>query len=146
MSVKNIVVPGVPVVKAAQGLPATTTSTLFTVTGAIMVTGLIGRVTAALGATATSLSLGIGSSNTALATATVVTSAAQNTLLVPTTTGSPPVAAGLSQGLAAFVSGIPALMTPLITASNITWTTNATDTGQIEWYLWYVPFDTGSVS
>lgn len=135
-------VPGTLVQKAAQGLPATTTSNLYTVSGNVLVTGMLGVVTSATGATATNLSLGVsnGSATGAIATATAVTSLAVGTFLFPA--GSSGVGGALKVAGAAFVQAPPLALNPFfVAAGNITWTTNATDTGQVAWYLWYVPLD-----
>lgn len=233
MSARQLLVPGSLVVKAPQALPASATANLYVVSGAVLVTGLLGRVTTALGATATNLSLGTTNSAAAsLATATPITSKPVGTWLIPTgiesialaTPGQPAVPAtgvaqqnvnsypvtvvisangatitnvsvnGITVGAAAGTYEVPAygsisiaysvatptwvwsnaspaggvgqlvasagpaflgpsygdanmpdLIAPfLLSADTITWTTSATDTGQVEWYLWYVPIDTSA--
>lgn len=146
MSVKERLVPGLLVAKAAQNLPQTATATLFTVAGGlVLVTGILGVVTTALGATVTTLSLGVTGSNAALATATAVTSATAGTVYAPTTgaagaAGTPIVSA------TPFVSvAEPNFLAPVyVFTTNITWTTSANDTGQMKWYLWYIPIDTSA--
>jgi hypothetical protein len=150
MSARQSLVPGTLVVKAPQALPATATANLYVVSGAVMVTGILGRVTTATGATVTTLALGTtASTTTSLATATAITSKAAGTWIIPSASGTPLVGGALTvssgpQFLASSFPGsfLPGLMAPFFVATDtITWTTSATDTGQIEWYLWYVPID-----
>lgn len=140
MSVKTVV-PGTLVTKAAQNLPQTATANLYSVSGgSVLVTGLLGLVTSAVGAVATTLALGCTAGSTAIATATAITSKPVGTFVFPVNSsgiGGALVAAG-----AAFVSSPPFIVNPFIVgAGNITWTTSASTTGQIQWYLWYVPLD-----
>lgn len=155
MSARQVLVAGTPVVKSNLALPATATATLFTVAGGgVMVTGLLGRVTTALGATVTTLALGsTNSSTTSIATATTVTSKAAGTFLIPTVSSSVGGALTATTG-PAFLNttwpavndfNIPTLLGSFFIANDtITWTTSATDTGAITWYLWYVPIDTSA--
>lgn len=131
---------GQQVTKAVQNLPQTATANLYTVTGAVLVTGLLGRVTTVLGATATTLSLGVTGTNAGLATAVAVTSAAVGTLLYPT----PPTGQAAGALIVATTGILFPGSEPFFVAQNITWTTSASDTGQVEWYLWYVPVSPGS--
>jgi hypothetical protein len=95
---RNIVI-GTLVTKAAQTLPQNTTKTLYTVTGsAVLITGLMGVVTTAIGATATNLSVGMapttGTAETAgIANATAITSLAVGTWLHAPINGSASVSA-----------------------------------------------------
>lgn len=139
---------GVQVTKATQALPQTATSTLFTVSGgAVLVQAIVGQVTTATGATATNLSLGtvptIGSSNSAsLASATAITSLEAGTWLSVQATsskGGGALLAGTNAGTTLYPS-VPFI----VAAGTITWTTSASDTGAISWYLDYVPLDTGA--
>jgi len=154
MSAKQLVVPGVQVVKSALALPATATANLFVVTGAVLVTGILGRVTTATGATATTLALGTtGSTTTSLATATAITSKAAGTWIYQTIASTAFAALTVVSAPAPLittypVSGelqLPGLVAPFLIANDtITWTTSATDTGNITWYLWYAPIDAGA--
>lgn len=211
---------GLQVLKAAQALPQTTTATLFTVTGGmVVVTSLVGLVSSSLGATTTNLSLGtaptVGTAQTAgIANLTAVASLAAGTTLMAPINGSsaistPSVPAstvaqsnpnpftakvvitggtmtnvsvnGVTQGTGAGTYLVPAFGTITLTytvaptwawtnartlstapgagissfglrpasgftvnAGTITWTTDASDTGQVAWYLTYVPLDTGA--
>lgn len=146
----RFIVPGTLVTKAAQALPATATANLFTVAGgSVLVTGLLGVVTTACGATATTLALGTtpGGTTASIATATAITSAAVGTSLVATSAAG--VASALLVAPVPFLSAVPPMfIAPFVLgagiATSITWTTSATDTGQIKWYLWYVPLDTSA--
>lgn len=150
MSTKNIVLPGVPVIKTNQALPATATATLYTITGGdIMITGLFARVTTALGATATNLSLGTGLGGTAaLATATAIASHAAGAWFAMSQTGGNPAALLTPAGPLLFgpLNDLWASMAGCLVAGpdTITWTTSATDTGALTWYLYYVPLTTGA--
>jgi hypothetical protein len=155
MSARQILVAGTSVVKSSLALPATATGNLFTVTGGgVMVTGLLGRVTTATGATVTTLSLGTtGSTTTSLATATAITSAAAGTFLIPSVASSAGGALTVTKGPAFLNSAwpatndfnIPTLFGAFFLANDvITWTTSATDTGAVTWYLWYLPIDTSA--
>ncbi len=147
-------VKGNQVVKTALTLPATTTGTLFTVSGgAVLVTSFFGVVSTATGATATTLSIGtaptVGTAKTAgLATAQAITSLEAGTWIglqpasVVTNTytiGSLAVSGATSAGNVIF--DVPDFT---VAAGTITWTTNATDTGAVSWYITYVPLDTGA--
>jgi hypothetical protein len=154
MSARQTLVPGTLVVKAPQALPATATANLYVASGAVMVTGLLGRVTTATGATATNLSLGTtGSTTTSLATATAIASKAAGSWMFPTISSAAFAGLQIASGPTPFLltsptpgeDQLPGLIAPfLLGADTITWTTSATDTGAVEWYLWYVPIDTSA--
>jgi hypothetical protein len=132
--------PGYQVVKAAQALPQTATANLFAVSGAVLVTGLFGLVTVALGAVATTLSLGTTVSGTSIATATSVASKAAGTWLVPQNSSG--LGGALITTDAPYIPNAwPGDAQFMTAAANITWTTSASDTGQVRWYLWYIPID-----
>lgn len=136
---------GQVVVGAAKNLPQTAAGNIFTITGGpILLTGLFGIVTSALGATATTLSVGSTggtSSGVSLATAVAVTSSPVGTVLaVPSPAGGALVVSatggvGLSTGKPQDAGGLA-----VVTAGSLTVTTNANDTGQVQWYLMYIPF------
>jgi hypothetical protein len=139
-------VPGYLVTKGAQALPQTATSTLYTVTGGSVVVQLMaGLVTTALGATVTSLSLGNTPTGGANASASIATSAVVTSKVLGSW-----YAANFSAGVAAapFQGNVVALQAPvvpfIVPAGVITWTTTAGDTGQMQWYLVYVPLDSGA--
>jgi hypothetical protein len=147
MSAKNVAFPGILAIKTAQALPATTTATLFTQSGgSVLVTGLFGLVTTAIGGTATSLALGTSVSNTAIMPSTAITSKAAGTWVVPQSASGVAAAPLTLAGGAAYLPASSYVATPLLLGSgcNITWTTTATDTGAISWYLWYIPIDADS--
>jgi hypothetical protein len=148
---------GTLLVKSALALPQTATATLFTVAnGAVIVNGLIGRITTAAGGTATTLSLGTTAGGVAsLATATAITSKAAGTWLTPIAAAEVAGALQVIGPSSMYVGGTnfpnppewPAgPLAPFFQApDNITWTTSANDAGNITWYLWYVPLDAGVV-
>jgi hypothetical protein len=121
---------GLYVDRAAAALPATATQTIFNVAnGGILLTSFVGRVGTALGATATTVTVGVTPSGGG---------SAQNAGLA-TTVGAALVvaaAAGTPQLLIADSLYIP--------AGAITITTSATDTGTVRWTLSYIPYDTGA--
>jgi len=133
---------GITKVIATQNLPQTATATLFTVNGGLIaVNYIVGLVTTALGATVTSLSLGntpTGGANApaSIATSAVVTSKVLGSLYVALFTSS--IAAAPIQ--ANVVSLVP-LAPFIVPAGVITWTTTASDTGQMAWYISYLPID-----
>lgn len=114
--------------------------------GTVLVEFLAGLVTTALGATVTTLSLGNtptggSAANTSIATAGTVTSKPAGTLFLPTFAsgvGSTPVIASGVQAQAGSTSSF------LVPAGTITWTTSANDTGQMQWWLSYLPVDAGA--
>jgi hypothetical protein len=138
---------GVQVVKSAQTLPQTATSTLYTVAGgSVLVTGLLGLVSTVIGSTATTLSLGtVPTTGTAeaagIATATAITSSEAGTWMGPLAASAKggALAVGSDGGKAIFLN------TPFVVpAGTISWTTSASTTGAVTWYLTYVPLDTGA--
>jgi hypothetical protein len=138
---------GLTVVKAAQTLPQSATATLYTVSGgAVLVTGLIGVVTTVLPASDPVLSLGtaptVGTAQTSgIATTTVLTSAEAGTLItVGASSGLP--AALVVMATAAKAGSAVFLANPfVVSAGTITWTTGASKTGALKWYLTYIPLD-----
>jgi hypothetical protein len=143
MSVRNALAAGISVIKAAQNLPQTATANLFAVSGAVLVTALLGEVTTALGGTATSLSVGTTASNTAIATSTAASSLPAGAWLVPQNASG--IGGALITTSAPFVPPELGEVNPfVVSAANITWTTTANDTGQVKWYLWYIPIDAGA--
>jgi hypothetical protein len=140
---------GVQVVKAAQGLPGATTSTLFTVAGgAVLVQFIAGVVTTAIQNQACTLSLGSTptsgtAGNAAIATATSVSNKPIGTFYVPqwaSEVGGTPIIANNVQAQ----SGPASTSSFLAFTGLITWTTSATNTGQMVWYLAYLPVDAGA--
>lgn len=139
---------GQQVLKASQALPQTATATLYTVAGgSVLVTSLLGMVaTTPTGATVTTLALGTvpttgTASTTGIATATAITSLEVGAWVAPQASSGKAGAlvVGATAGAAVFVAA------PFVVpAGTITWTTSASDTGQMAWYLTYVPLDTGA--
>jgi hypothetical protein len=138
---------GLQVIKSAQALPQTATSTLYTVSGgSVLVTSLLGLVSTVIGSTATTLALGTvpttGTAESAgIATATAITSSEAGTWMGPLASSAKggALAVGSDGGKAIF------LQTPFVVpAGTVTWTTSASTTGNITWYLTYVPLDTGA--
>ena len=138
------------VTKAAAALPQTATATLFTVSGgSVLVTSLIGQVQAvAIGATATTLALGtVPTTGTAassgIASATAITSKEIGTWVgVQAASGvAGALVVGGNAGAALFLHTPAGFVVP---AGTISWTTSASDTGKMAWYLTYVPLDTGA--
>jgi hypothetical protein len=137
-------------VKAAQNLPAGATGTLFTVAGgAVLVQFLAGVVTTAIQNQACTLALGSTptsgtAGNTAIAAATAITNKPIGTFYVPqfsSEVGGTPILANNVQ------VPVPAANTAsafLAYTGTITWTTSATNTGQMQWYLAYLPVDAGA--
>lgn len=134
---------GQKVTGAAKTLPATATGSIFTVTvGRVLVTGIYGVVTTAIGATATNAKLvatpsGNGAVND-LSGTVAVTSLALGGILSPT--GLAGDALVKSTG-----GGASGLRNPIVVAPGaIGVNTDATDTGAVTWTLTYVPLDDGA--
>lgn len=143
---------GILITKAAQNLPQTTTATLFTVAGGnVIVTGLFGVVTTtAIQNQTCNLSLGTAPTTGTLATDGIASAmnisnaeigawvAAPASVSDPLQVGGPIVGGS--------TAGYPvSCHTPFIVpAGTITWTTSASNTGKIAWYLTYVPLDTAA--
>lgn len=128
-------------VNPAKALPATATGTLFTVVGTVLVTGFVGVISTALGATATKPSIGITGNNTALAAATaasVASATAGSVFQLPSALGGALPAPVAAQGSAAG----EALFT--VADTNVTLTTDATDTGNITWVMTWIPLTPGA--
>lgn len=141
---------GQQVIKDAANLPQTATADLFTVSGgAVLVTSLIGIVTTAIAASDPELSLGTapttGTAETSgIATSTVLTSAEVGTLITVGSDGGLPTDL-VVMATAAKAGSTVFLGTPfVVSAGSITWTTGASKTGAIKWYLTYVPLDAGA--
>jgi hypothetical protein len=141
---------GVIVTKAAANLPQSATATLYTVAGgAVLVTGLIGIVTTAVASSDPVLSLGTapttGTAETSgIASTTVLTSAEIGTIVtVQPSSGLP--GALVVMASAAKAGNTVFLANPfVVSAGTITWTTGASKTGAMKWYLTYVPLDDGA--
>jgi hypothetical protein len=137
----------------AKTIPATTSQNLFTVSGGrILLTSFVGQVTTVIGATATTLSVGVTPSGgslqaAAIATATAINGSAVGTLVSVAMTSSG--ATGLVVGSAPGVlpingASIDDQTAMLITAGNINVSTSATTTGAITWSMSYLPYDSAA--
>jgi hypothetical protein len=130
---------GTRVARAAAVLPATGNQTIFTVTGRVIVTGLIGEVTTVMSATVTNLKATavatVGALATDLCANTLVTSLAVANLF-----SVPGVAATAASLGSAVTQGNEFIVQPGI----IRITTDATNTGAMTWTLTYVPLDDGA--
>ena len=127
-----------------------TTNTLFTAAGGlVMVTALVGQVTTLIGATATTLALGLGTPGVGgtldtdgIGTATTITSQEVGTLIAPI------ASSGLGGALAvgSLAGSVVFAANPfIINSATITATTSANaGGGVINWYVHYVPIDTGA--
>lgn len=125
-----------------KALPATTTGSLFTVTGAIQCS-LVGVVSTVLGLTTVLPTIGVTGSPAAIAAAPAVgftSTAVGSVIVMPPTLGGQLPAAVVATGIAVSVS--------LFEVSNtiITVTTNATNTGNITWILSYAPLFPKSIA
>ncbi len=125
----------------AAVLPASGTGHIFTVSGGlVVVTALVGQVTTACSATATTLKItATPSTGTAvdLTSAVAVTSAEAGSLItLPTTLGG---ALSVTTSGAGQIPGLQFLVAP----GTIDITTSATNTGQVAWSLTYAPWDNG---
>lgn len=141
---------GTQVTKAAAALPQTATATLFTVSGgSVLVTLLLGEVSGtAIQNQACTLALGTvpttgTASSTGIATATAITNKEAGTWVAPQASSGAAGAlvVGGNAGAALFLQAPMAFVVP---AGTITWTTSASNTGKMAWYLNYVPLDTGA--
>jgi hypothetical protein len=136
------------VTKTAVSLPQTATANLYTVSGGnVLVTSLLGVVSTVIGGTAVTLALGThpttGTAETAgIATATAITSAEAGTWVGPQSS-SEAAGALVNGGHAGNVLYLPTAF--IVAPGTITWTTSASTTGAISWYLTYVPLDAGAL-
>ncbi len=142
---------GTLVTKAAAVLPATTTSTLYTVAGGhILLTGFWGICTTVCTSTATTLSVGLApttgtASHVGLSTATAITSSEVGTWVgLGATAGAALIVGGANGAGASGGFGQMGFAPIAVPLGTITLTTNATNTGAFKWYLTYVPLDTGA--
>lgn len=135
------------VVGTAKNLPATATGNIFAVAGApVLLTGIIGVVTTAIQAQATTLTVGNTPTGGAAGNASLGTSLDINGKTVGTVIAVQRFASGtgVAQVLTAVNVGVLGAPTDaggigLVAPGNITITTGATSTGQIQWYCTYVP-------
>jgi hypothetical protein len=133
---------GTRVERATSGLPASTTAALFTVAGGkVLITSIVGTVTTAVQAQATTYKLRatptVGAVNDLSGTVDLNAAAAGALIGI---TGLAGDAAVLSTG-----GGVSNLRNPIVVnTGTIGATTVATSTGAIQWTLTYVPVDDGA--
>lgn len=130
---------GLRVERATSALPQSTSTTLFTVTGGrIILTGILGEVTTAVQAQATTIKLTsvstVGSVTTDMCTTVDLTGAAVGTILGITAPGS----------AATIGSSVGQPNETIVQAGIIRATTVASSTGAMKWTVTYVPFDDGA--
>lgn len=145
---------GLLVKKAAQTPPNSGSSaTLFTVAGgAVLVTGLIGRVSTVLSGTTGVVSLGtkptVGTEEVAgIATTTVIGGGEVGAVYAVTATDAGAATALVNGGASSKAGNVPFLAQAafVVNAGTIEIsTTVATMTGAIDWYLFYTPLDDGA--
>lgn len=117
-------------------LPATGSGNLFTVSGSVVVTGLVGVVTTVFSVTAVKPTIGITGSAAAIAAAPAAGYASTTVgslVQLPRTLGAALPAAVSTQGAAAGMAQF------ILNATTVTITTDATNTGAISWILVYQP-------
>lgn len=130
---------GTKLERAAAVLPATTTTTYFTITGGrILLTTLVGEVTTATSATATTLAVNlVGSVNGLTQVLCNATSVASLTLgtdyAFSALAGAPVIGAAFNQN-----------NETVLTPGTIQFVTSATNTGAFRWTLMYIPLDDGA--
>jgi hypothetical protein len=117
-------------------IPPTVSTTLWTVSGGnVAITSLSIICTVAMSATATTLNIGCF----------VAGSSSATNLLNAGTLTSIGVGASVATPLVALTAGMPALTGAVIaTAGAINWIASATQTGQCQVYLSYIPIDAGA--
>lgn len=139
---------------AAATLPATATTTYFTVTGLVLLSGLVGVVTTAVQAQSTVTKwrhTPTGGTVGDISGTLDINAAAVNSLYIvqgPTVAGavsqSPTLAAIGSGGAGGFTLGRGGGGFILLRDGNLGFNTAATSTGAIQWFLWYVPLTAGA--
>jgi hypothetical protein len=137
---------GDKVERATATIPQTATQNIFTVSGgAILVTGLVGRVTTAIGGTATTLKVSTAPTvGTAvdLTTAVAITSKEVGSVItLPLTAGAAIIVNNGGGG-----GQVPGHAPYVVPAGAISITTSASTTGAIKWTLTYIMLDDGSAA
>lgn len=130
--------------RATATLPQTASGNIFTVTGgAVILTSLVGRVTTAIGGTATNLKVTytptVGSASDIAANVAVTSKPVGTALTLPGTLGSALVA-----GATGAYGPVAAPGLLILPAGTMSITTDASTTGSVRWTLTYVPFDAGA--
>lgn len=138
---------GYQVLKAASALPQTATGTLFTVSGgAVLVTGLFGLVTTVIQNQACTLALGTVPTTGTAGTTSLATATSIQAKEVGTWVGVQ-AASGVGGALVVGTNASVSVFNPtafVVSAGTISWTTSASNTGQMKWYLTYIPLDNGA--
>lgn len=129
---------GIKVERAAAVLPATGAQTIFTVTGRVIITTLIGEVTTVASATVTNLKID------AVGTASgVTTPLVANSLVTSLTVGNEFAFTSLG-GAATIGAAVTQNNETIMPTGIIRITTDATNTGAMRWTCTYVPLDDGA--
>jgi hypothetical protein len=143
---------GTQVTGGAKTLPASTSGSIFTVTGGrVIVTSLMGVVTTAIQNQACTMSIGGTPSGGSEQTTELCAAASVSNLAVGVTVGLPLYAT--AQLLVSANPGVlssnetSALLggTCMVNTGTIDVTTSATNTGAITWSMTYIPYDVGAV-
>lgn len=150
---------GNQVFEPAKTIPGTTFSNIFTVSGGrVLLTSLTGVVTTVIGATATTLSVGVTPTGGSLAATALCTATSINGSAVGTQVGVPPIitnalivspASNVLQagnGATTAAIGVPIINGGIATVSPgvININTSATTTGAMSWTLMYIPLDSAA--
>ena len=136
---------GIAVDRATAALPATTTADIFSVDGGrVLVTGLIGEITTVIQTQACNLSIvhdpDNGGSNVTLAsTLDVSADAVASNYVLNTTAGG-----ALVNSAANIAYGAKLAVPFVLDVGDIALTTSATNTGSVQWTVFYVPLDDGA--
>lgn len=131
---------GITVTRAAANLPATTSGNLFSVSGKVLLTSIVGIVTTAIQAQANAIKLEAFLTAAAAATdmCATVDSTGQGVGKLFGITGTPTTAA-------IFGYAVPQSNEMIINGPGfIRLNTAATNTGQMSWVLNYIPLDNGA--
>ncbi|MEV7389620.1 hypothetical protein [Streptomyces sp. NPDC091215] len=134
---------GIAVARATAALPQTAQSSIFTITGGrILVVALVGEVTTAIQAQATTVQLiGTPTSGTAVnltnSTGDVNGKEIGATVTLPTTLGGTAVVNNAGGNIT------PSATWLLLRTGTIDLKTVASSTGSVKWDLLYIPLDTG---
>jgi hypothetical protein len=141
---------GYSVSGAAKTIPATTSQNLFTVSGGrILLTSFVGQITTVIGATATTLSVGVTPSGGSLQAAVIATATAITGLAVGTLVSVALPVTGLVVGAAPGVLPIGGATIDdqtalLVVPGVINVSTSATTTGALSYTMTYLPYDSGA--
>lgn len=137
---------GTKVEKAAAVLPATATTSYFSITGGrVIITSFTGVCTTVCTSTATTVAVGTTpttgtASTTSVASATAVTSKEVGTMVGLGATAGAALIVGSNAASPVVVDSTPIILS----AGTIDITTSATNTGAFKWTLTYIPLDEGA--